>query len=287
MRFRLPLIVTLLVAAFGLGACDTSAYHRSGGQWKHGDFSFTPEDPRTFQPIDRLYAKDAIRGYYRGTAVADSDGATFAVVSEHEARDRDRVYYCDTYRKGQEYWSIRHLRIVPIAGADPATYASIGLGHARDKRRVYDEGVAFDVRDPATYEPLDGNFGRDSHRAYYAHVEIAGSDGPSFAIVDARDSAYARDRSRAYYGYRDIDAARAPHTKPPESVRVLRSADPAALRVLGRDYAVDDRHVWYRGLQMDGADPSTFIVDTRFQGAADAADKFGAWDRGRRLAAPR
>jgi len=286
MRPRLPLIVSLLLAAFGLGACDSSSYHRSGGQWKHGDLAFTPDDPRTFEPIDQVFAKDAVRGYYRGTSVPDSHGATFSALSEHEARDAHRVYYCDTYRKGQEYWSIRHLRIAPIPGADSSTYASIGVGHARDRSRVYFEGVPFDVRDAATYEPLDGNYGRDSQRGYYARREIARSDGPSFAVVDLRDSAYARDRSKAYYGYHDIDAARPANTRARDVVRVLRGADPAALRVLGRDYAEDDQHVWHRGLRLDGADALSFTVDTSYRGTGDASDKFGSWERGSRVAPP-
>lgn len=280
---RLPLIVTLLLAVLGISACDSSAYHRSGGQWQHGDVAFTPEDPNTFAPIDALFAKDALRGYYRGAVVADSDGASFVVVSEHEARDRHRVYYCDTFRKGQEYWSIKHLRIVRIDGADPASYVSIGKDYARDKRRVYAEGVPFDVRDPATYEPLDGNFGRDAQRGYYARAEIAGSDGPSFSIIDERDSSYARDRTNVYYGHRDIDGQRAPNTKPREIVQVLHGADPAAMRVLGRDYAADTRHVWHRGQPVDGADAATFAVDTTFQGSADATDQSGPWQQGKRM----
>ena len=287
MRRRLPLIVTLLLAAFGIAACDSSAYHRSGGEWKHGDDVFAPEDPTTFTPIDALFAKDAVHGYYRGSAVVDSDGASFTVVSAHEARDRHRVYYCDTYRKGQEYWSIRHLRIVRIAGADAASYVSIGKDHARDKRRVYADGVPFDVRDPATYEPLDGNFGLDAQRGYYAHIEIPGSDGPSFGLIDERDSAYARDRANVYHGHRATDGQRAPNTPPREIVQVLRGAEPAAMRVLGRDYAADTRHVWHLGRVVDGADTATFAVDFTYQGSADASDKSGPWQQGQRMKHPR
>lgn len=277
MIYRLSLIFSLLLAATGLAACDASGYRKSGDQWTHGKSAFAPLDSASFKALDDLFARDNIRGYYRGTPIEGSDGATFVVVSENEARDKAHVYWCDTFRKGQEYWSIPHLRIGRIEGADAATYVSIGKGYARDARRVYAQGVPFAVRDPATFVPLEGAFGRDSQRGYYARVEIAGSDGPSFETIDERDTSYARDRVAGYYGYRDIDSPREPNVPPRTVVQKLRKATPASIRVLGRDYAADDSHVWHRGLLVDGADASTFAVDTTYLGEADASDKSGAW----------
>ena len=285
MSSRPSLILALLLAAFGLAACNSSGYRSNGGQWTHDESTFTPQDPATFKPVDTLFARDALRGYYRGSVVAESDGASFVVVSEHEARDRSNVYYCDTYRKGQEYWSIKHLRIDRIEGADPSTYAAIGKSYSRDRQRVYAEGVAFKVRDPATFEPLDGDFARDSQRGYYARTEIPGSHGPSFETVDSREPAYARDRASVYYGHLDIDTPREANVRPREVVRALRGADPAALRVLGRGYAADTRHVWHRGLPVAGADPSTFAIDESYQGPTDATDRSGAWRDGKRVVA--
>jgi len=285
MLSRLSLILALLLAVFGLAACDSSGYRKNSGQWTHGDATFTPQDPATFKPLDDVFARDAVRGYYRGSVIAGSDGASFVVVSENEARDKHNVYYCDTYRKGQEYWSIRHVRVDPVEGADPATYASIGKGYARDKQRVYAGGMPFKVRDPASFEPLGGEFARDAQRGYYARVQIPGSHGPSFETVDARDTAYARDRANGYYGYRDLDTVREPNARPRDAVRTLRGAEPGALRVLGRDYAADGQHVWHRGQPVAGADAPSFAVDASYQGAADANDKSGAWQSGKRVVA--
>lgn len=285
MFFRSSLILTLPLAVFGITACDSSGYRKSGGQWAHGDSKFAPQAPATFKPLDDLFARDALHGYYRGSVVAESDGASFVVVSENEARDKNHVYYCDTYRKGQEYWSIKHLRIDRIAGAHPATYTSLGKGYARDQQRVYADGVPFKVRDPATFEPLGGDFAHDSQRGYYARIEIPSSHGPSFESIAARDTAYARDRTNGYYGYRDIDTPREANARPRDVVRTMRDAEPAALRVLGRDYAADTRHVWHRGQPVAGADASSFAVDESYQGPADASDKSGAWQDGKRVVA--
>jgi len=277
------LVVLAALAVIGLAACDGSSYQRAGGRWTHGDVSFTPQHPASFEPLDERFARDKVRGYCRGAVITDSEGASFTVVSQTEARDRNSVYRCDTYRNAQEYWSIQHLRIVRIDGADAATYESIGKGFARDKHRVYVNGMPFTVRDPASFEPLDGDFARDAQRGYYARVEIPGSHGPSFQSIDARDTAYARDRANGYYGYRDqehLDTT----GKPRRIVRTLRGAEPAALRVLGRDYAADARHVWHQGQTVLGADPATFAVDPSYEGAADANDRSGAWNAGQRVA---
>lgn len=262
-----------LVLACGLAGCDgTSGYRKNGGSWRYDDIVMRDVDATSFRAIDARFARDAKRGYYRGAAVFDSDGATFEALSGHEARDRIAVYWCDTFRKGQEYWSIQHLRIEVIRDADPATYRVLGQDHARDARRVYFEGVPFEVRDFATFEPLEGGFGRDAKRGYFDRIEIPGSDGASFAVLDGR---YARDRTRVYYGLREPGAG--------PRVRALRDADVPALRALGRDYAGDARHVWYRGELVRDADAATFRIDDSYVGEVDANDRGGRWQRGVRL----
>ena len=282
MRSLVLFLLTSMLALFGIVACDASNYRRKAGQWAHGDAAFTPADPASFEPLDERFARDKVHGYCRGAVVDDSDGASFAVISETEARDNHRVYHCDTYRKAQEYWSIHHLRIVQIDGADAATYVSLGRGFARDQHRVYADGVPFTVRHPASFELLHGEFARDAERGYYDRVEIPDSDGPSFETVDSQDTAYARDQAKGYYGFHDrqsLDDA----GEPRRVVRTLRGAEPAALHVLGREYAADLHHVWHQGRLVVGADPATFVVDASYHAETDASDKSGAWHAGQRV----
>ncbi|MET0208877.1 MAG: DKNYY domain-containing protein [Burkholderiaceae bacterium] len=196
MSFRPPLTLSLLLALAGLAACDGGSYHRVDAQWAHGDFRFAPQDTASFQPLGDRFAHDARRGYCDGAEIAGSDGASFTVVADHEARDRYHVYHCDTYRKGQEYWTVSHLRITRIEGADPATYVSLGHGYARDQRRVYAEGTAFTVRDAASFEPLEGGYARDPQRGYHALVELRGSHGPSFRVLGR---GYAADAKHVWH----------------------------------------------------------------------------------------
>lgn len=271
MLSRLLLLFALLLAVCGLSACDASGYRKHRGEWSYGDTTFTPLDPFSFEVLDEYFARDRLSAYYRGSEIVGSDGASFTVVAEHEARDKSHVYYCDTYRKAMEYWSIQRLRIFRVDGADPQTYRSLGRGHARDRQHVYADGIPFQVRDAATFELLGGQFARDSQRGYFAHVEVRGSHGPTFQTIDEQDVAYARDRAKAYYAH-DGD------------VRTLRDADLASMRVLGRGYAVDARHVWHRGEVLSGADAATFVIAESYAGPADASDRSGAWNDGQRVA---
>ncbi len=267
----------------GLSGCDASGYRQRNGDWTHDGDRIAPLAPASFEPIDRLFARDALHGYYRGSVVDDSHGPSFEALSAHEARDRGAVYWCDTERRGQEYWSIRRVRISRIADADPVSYRVLGRGYARDARRVYDEGVPFDVRDPSSFEPMDAGFGRDRQRGYHVHAEIPGSDGATFATVNADDAAYVRDRQHVWYGFIDIDR---PGGRPGPVVRLLRDADPAVVRVLGRGYAADASRVWYRGLPLPDADAASFRIETSFVGEVDAFDRAGRWQYGRRVPKP-
>jgi hypothetical protein len=275
------LIMLLLGLLAALVGCDGGGYQRKSGQWLHNDVAFTPTDPASFKPIDKLFARDSQSGYYRGSAVDGSDGASFEVLSEHEARDRLAVYYCDTYRKGQEYWTVRHLKVDRIRDADPATYTVLGRGYARDRLHVYEEGVAFEVRDVASFEPLAGGFARDAQRGYYERVEIAGSHGATFKVIDDRDASYAHDQAIAFHAHIERNE---PNKPPHPVVRKLRDAELATLRVLGRGYAADTKRVWYEGERVAGADAQSFTVTEDFTAQADAKDKTTAWQRGQRVA---
>ncbi len=256
-----------------LAGCDTAPpYQRQGGQWRYEKTPFNPADPASFKPLGPVFARDKLRGYYRGVEIENSQGPSFEALSEHEARDRSSVFWADTYRKGQEYYTVRHVRVQPILGASPASYRSLGYGYGSDGRSAFYEGLPFQVRDPASLVVIDGRFAHDAQRAYYERVEIAGSDGASFALVDLHEAEHARDRSQVFHAHMQVPAVSGPGQMPKPVVRVLRGANPATVEVLGRGYARDGQRVWWRGLPLAGVDATSFEVSSQFAGALDARD---------------
>lgn len=279
---RLGWLGLLLGLAGPLAGCgDEPGYTRKDGRWHHDEAPVAVADPRSFQPLDALFARDAVQGYYRGQPVAGSHGASFQALSPHEARDRRAVYWADTYRKAQEYWAWRHVRVQVIGGADPASYQVLGHGYARDARSVWYEGRAFAVRDPASFTPIDSRFARDAQRGYFDRAEVPGSDGASFEVLAEDGGSHARDRHRVYSLHIELNDP----LKPPHAVvRVLEGARPATVRVPGRGYAVDGATVWWRGRLVAGADGTSFQVLDSVGGGVDGQDARATYAEGRRQA---
>jgi hypothetical protein len=264
-----------------LAACDSGgSYQRKGGQWRFDEQPISVADPASFKPLGRHFAHDKWRGYYLGVQIDDSEGSSFQALSAHEARDARQVYWAETYRKGQEYWSVKHQRVRRVAGADAASYRSLGQGYGRDVGSAYHEGRAFAVRDPATFEVLDALFTRDARRAYFERSEIAGSDGASFALIDASEGRHARDRSQVWYAAIEIPAAADAGGRPAPVVRLLRGASPATVQVLGRGYARDGARLWWRGQPVADADAASFAVNDDSTQDHDAQDARGRFAQG-------
>jgi hypothetical protein len=229
--------------------------------------------PSPFAKVDGAWT-------YRGVPIAGADTATFAVLSDHYAKDRAHVWYADTYRDGREYWSIAHPRVFAIDDADAASFRYLARDIAQDASAVYDEGRRHSVRDIASFALQDDGFARDRVAGYCHLTEIPGSDGGTFARLDAY---YAKDRWRAYFCSFGTDGdGRPAHAK------FARVADGrvASFRPLDRGYAVDGQVVYYRGEVMPDADPATFSVLGATDNGVDARDARHNFTMGRRVPAP-
>ena len=262
------MLVGILSLLSGCG--KEPSYHQKNGQWHyHG----VPVDagpwPVNFKPLDDYFARDDHRGYYRGAEVLvngrSSDGPSFEALSQHYAKDRSAVYFCDTARDAREYWSVKRIRIRAVADADPVSFRLLGDGAtARDKRHVFHQDRIVPVRDVETYQPLDNGFARDKVRGYYGLAEIAGSDGISFRVLE---SGYATDRARAYY-----------------RGAVLPAKDAQSLQVFpGTGYAKTSQQVFLYGELLHDADAASFLAQETSNGQFDARDRSGMFLNGERV----
>lgn len=172
------------------------------GRWHYeGVPIYREDDSSNFLPLDDYFAKDDRVAYYRGIPIYrgedPSDSASFEVLNTWYAKDKFRVYYCDTYRDSKEYWSIKRIRIQVVKDADPASFRLLSDGYAaRDKLHLFDDGKIVPVRDIDSYELLEDGFAKDSKRGYYNRAEIEGSNGESFKVLDAH---YAKDKAKIYF----------------------------------------------------------------------------------------
>lgn len=192
--------------------------------------------------------------YYRDTPITGSDAGSFQILDDHYAKDARRVYFGDTYRKGQEYYSIKHSRVETIEGADAASFAMLDREYARDARRVYRDGAAIPVRDPSTFQLIPGRlFAHDAKVGYYNGWEIPGSIGAAFVVISDH---YARDSAQVFYC--DIEVP--PNTHQPQlRAAALPKADLASFVALEYEYARDAHQAYYQE-RVIARNPDTFEV---------------------------
>lgn len=243
--------------------------------------------------------------HYHETPIEGADAKSFQVINSHYAKDKDRVYFGDTYRKGQEYYMVRHSRVKVLEGADPATFRHLDYDYARDKSLVFYEGVAFPVRDIETFELIDREYARDRVTAYYQRRQIAGSDGTTFALIER---GYSKDAKHIFYS--------GPDPREPNAIdrsKTLKGARLESFKVLSGGYAADAVQVYYRGdlltkevssfevlkdgyarsatrvyflgKSIPGADAASFEVLERDTGTVDAKDRKTQYRHGEKVPA--
>jgi hypothetical protein len=85
------LLSGFLLMLFGCGSRH-GPYQRKDGAWYFNDLRVAEKGPEDFVPLLGPFAKSSVAGYYRGRAVPDSDGPSFAALSEHYAKDKGQSF---------------------------------------------------------------------------------------------------------------------------------------------------------------------------------------------------
>ncbi len=262
------------------------------------------EEDKPYRKTGPFYQKEG-QWYYRDLRIEDADAKSFTVINDNYAKDKDNVYFGDTYRKGQEYYTVKHSRLRLLKGVDPATFRYLNYDYSRDKSSVFYEGVAFPVKDIETFELIDREYARDRVTAYYRRRQIAGSEGITFAIIGG---GYSKDANHIFYSGPD---PREPNA--PDRSTALKGARPESFKVLGGGYSADASQAYYRGelltrevasfkllkdgyaksatrvyflgKPIPGADAASFETLERDTGTADAKDRKAQYRHGERVPA--
>lgn len=235
----------------------------SGYKNDNGKITFDGKEitDKNFVVLSDEFARDSSTAYYKSRAFSYADVPTFQAVDKHYAKDKDRVYYCDEYREGQNYYLTKKQTILTVRDAVPAKFQSLGSGYGKDNLRPYFEGVAFKVKDLATLEVININFLKDKHVAYINRLPIAGSDGETFEVIDG---SYAKDTSHVYFYNAGLGDNK--------SITVM-SCDKASFDTLQYPFSKDKQSAFYEGKKIDGADGASFTA----MGSGYSKDKNGVF----------
>lgn len=273
---RSVLLMGLLSFLFG---CDRGgAYRKKDGAWHYKDSRLDVAEPSRFTALNDAFATAGAQVFYRDGTVDGADAATFQALDDHYAKDARRVYHADTYRKGQEYYLVRHNRVTPL-DADPASFRLLTQRYARDTAHVWFEGKPFAVRDVASFEVLDYGFARDRVTGYYMREPVPGSDGSTFAFVDGN---YAKDATHVFWC--DLETDGGAHPAEMRSAR-LPEANAATFRALEGRYGTDGARVYYKASLVKGADAASFVALDFPEDSVDARDDAATYYEGRRRGA--
>lgn len=271
----------LLLAACGLGG--SGPYHQKDGMWFFENEQMRVPDGETVKALNNRFARTATLAFYRSSIIDGADAATFTALTEHYAKDKNHVWYADTYRKGQEYYAIVHTRVRELSDADPATFVSLDtphaendLGYARDRNHVWFEGQRMAVADVASFEVQSYGYARDKTTGYYMRRPVPGSDGRTFTNVG---NAWAKDATHVWWSDVTLES------QPPGAVinRLAEGADPATFEALDGGYGKDKARVWFQGNLVEGADPASFVVEPGGSNPGDARDKNGFFQSGQKV----
>ncbi|MFD0942056.1 DKNYY domain-containing protein [Pedobacter boryungensis] len=254
--FYKPITLKFFIAIMGLFSIFSlftrckpkSNYYISNGQWYFKEALVKGAEINSFTALNDVFAVDQSSGYYRGEEIENSDGSTFIALDNYYAKDTNQVYYCETYRKGQEYYLYTHNTILRLPSAATDSFCSVGEGYAKDNQSVYFKGKSFEVADPIHFKLLGLDFAKDGIQGYYACKKIKGSSASSFTVISEH---YAKDDSSVWYVERD-------YTDQSVYISRLNIADPGSFAVQALGYSKDEKHIFYRDSLMRRADVKSF-----------------------------
>lgn len=282
MRWAIKTILVIL-GVVPLSRCS------SGYKEKDGKVTFNGKeiDGKGFIVLNKSFAKNDSTVYYKERAFEYADVATFVALDEHYAKDKDKAYYCDEYREGQNYYLTKKQTIVTIENAMPASFESLQDDYARDARQAYCKGIVFKVKDVASLTVIDGRFLKDKYQVYFEKAPVKNADVNSFRILNNN---YASDTNRIYYYGFHNEANNGIHEVPcdRESFALLEypyskdkgaafyvytkisGSDASSFAVVGNGFSKDKYHVYIEAKILKGADAASFAIIPQEESLEDA-----------------
>ncbi len=154
-------------------------------------------DAETFGAVAYGAFRDRHRLYDDGgKTIPDVDGASFTLLKNGFAKDKDRVYY---WRKLDGIYTRHALETVP--GADPATFDVVYLEnkkkqkqseYARDATQVFYRNTAIEGADPQSFALHWDGFAKDRRQVYFAAGEVCGDDRARLVSISLADKRLAK-----------------------------------------------------------------------------------------------
>lgn len=220
------------------------------------------------------FALKKITIWFYDIALENVDPNTFEILDDYFFKDKEHVYFYETYRVSQDYFTTKRKSVLPLKNADPTSFVVLGEGYAKDKSSAWFLESVFIADDLESLTVLNHHFIKDNKTAYVDRKPIAESRGISFELLSDN---YAKDANKYYYcmpfdgqyeiktiacHYETFVVIDHQYAKDKSSIfyegEKLAEAESGTFELISSGYAKDIHHVYFRNLKVEKADPSTF-----------------------------
>ncbi len=238
---------------------EKKGYHLSWWKEYYDSKLIKDVDLQTFQVLNKYYAKDKERVYFKGQPVYNADSKSFKVIEWVYWKDKNYVF----------------LEWGPIFWADSKTFKILWWWYAKDRNKIYYSRTPVKWADIRSFEVLTWDkcknekdlvymwedwipviewdfferlmwnkkikytyYGKDKNNVYFQWQIIKGADPATFIIICVP---WAKDKK---YVYRDN--------------KIFSGADPKTFKVLWWWYVKDKSKVWWNMYLITGADSKSF-----------------------------
>ncbi|MBK8548998.1 MAG: DKNYY domain-containing protein [Saprospiraceae bacterium] len=188
---------------------------------------------------------DTIRFY--DSVLENVDVHSFEILDEYFCKDKNKVFYYRTYRRGQDYFSSKKHSIQQLHGVDAATFVSLDYGYGKDRLSAWHKAISFEVSDIQSLNVLDFQFVKDKNHVYIDCRKVPKVLGQSFERIN---TFYAKDAQHFYYIHSD------------EVQCALKNipCDYHSYELLDYTYSKDNKNVFYNGEKIKNSNSESFLI---------------------------
>jgi hypothetical protein len=229
---------------------------------------------KTSDKMDNGFTKKDDTIWFYDIVLQNVDPNTFNIVDDYFFKDKNHVYFYESYRTSEDYFTSKRKRYLLLEKADPASFIGLGFGYAKDKNTAWYNESPFQVDDLESLVAINRHFISDNNTSYLERRPIKGSDGISFELISDH---YAKDFNRYYYclpyddmytikpilcNYKTFEVMDYQYAKDNTYVfyegDVLPKAESNSFVLISNGYAKDAIHVYLRDKIVEKADPTSF-----------------------------
>ncbi|MGB4959860.1 MAG: DKNYY domain-containing protein [Saprospiraceae bacterium] len=188
---------------------------------------------------------DTIR--YFDMVLDNVDAQSFEILDEYYCKDKNHVFYHNTYRESKDYFTSKKHYLDFLDKADAVTFVSLDYGYGKDSSSAWYNNNTFEVSDIQSLSVMDIQFAKDKNHVYILRNKAPLVIGLSFERIN---TFYAKDANHYFFIHTDGEL----YTLKPIA------CDYNSFELLDFNYSKDHKNVFYNGEKIKGSTSENFQI---------------------------